>query len=84
MAAGTVQLVIVVCFFALNYFSDTRSGTLCTSSTQIAGADKVTNVSRRYTFNQSSLNYTISMATKQVVQLTTHLTAALVRAEPRV
>ena len=50
------------------------------TSTQIAGADKVTKVSRNYTVNQSSLNYTISMATKQVSELTVHLTAALVRA----
>jgi ribonuclease PH len=69
-------------FFDLNYFADSRSGTLSTSSTHIAGADKVTNVSRQYTFNQSSLHYSVSMATKQVVQLTNHLTAALVRAEP--
>lgn len=58
---------------------DGTVGTLCTTSTQIAGADKVTNVSRHYTFKQSSLNYVISMATKQVSQLTNHLTAALDR-----
>lgn len=65
--------------FTDDYFADARLGTLCTTSTQIAGADKVTNVSRHYTFKQSSLNYVISMATKQVSQLTNHLTAALDR-----
>lgn len=59
---------------------DSMTGSLCMTSTQIAGADKVTNVSRHYIVNQSALNYTISMATKQVSQLTVHLTAALVRA----
>jgi hypothetical protein len=49
-------------------------------STQIAGAEKVTNVSRLYSFNQSSLDYTISMATTAVPQLTSHLTASLERA----
>jgi hypothetical protein len=66
-----------------NYnYNDIQSGALCTASTQIAGADKVTNVHREYIFNESSLSYTISMATKQVSQLTVHLTAALVRAAP--
>jgi hypothetical protein len=66
--------------FPLNCCADSSSGALCMTSTQIAGADKVTNVSRHYIVNQSALNYTISMATKQVSQLTVHLTAALVRA----
>ena len=50
------------------------------TSTQISGADKVTHVTRLYSVTQGSLNYTICMATKQVPQLTTHLTAALVKA----
>jgi hypothetical protein len=51
-------------------------------SSEIAGAEKVTKVCREYIVNQSSLNYTMSMATKQVSQLTVHLTAALFKAAP--
>ena len=80
MAAGMLKRVSTqsVSFFWL--YSHAHSGTLCMTSTQISGADKVTHVTRLYYVNQSSLNYTICMATKQVPQLTTHLTAALVRA----